>query len=118
MEITCWDVGGRTPLRTLWRHYYENTQGIIFVVDSNDRYTIEYAEEELRRILCEVLLIGIPLLIYANKIDLPNIMSIEEIKEKLKLKDDKNVRKIHIQPCSVTKKVGINEGMSWLIQNM
>lgn len=28
-------------IRPLWRHYYQNTQGLIFVVDSNDRDRIE-----------------------------------------------------------------------------
>jgi len=28
-------------IRPLWRHYYQNTQGLIFVVDSNDRDRID-----------------------------------------------------------------------------
>jgi hypothetical protein len=42
-----WDVGGQDKIRPLWRHYYQNTQGIIFVVDSNDRERAEDAREEL-----------------------------------------------------------------------
>ncbi|RNE98217.1 ADP-ribosylation factor 1, partial [Trypanosoma rangeli] len=37
LKFTMWDVGGQDVLRPLWRHYYQNTNGIIFVVDSNDR---------------------------------------------------------------------------------
>merc|ERR1712050_798636 len=37
---TVWDVGGQDRIRKLWRHYYQGTQGIIFVVDSNDRERI------------------------------------------------------------------------------
>jgi hypothetical protein len=37
ISFTVWDVGGQDKIRRLWRHYYQNTQGIIFVVDSNDR---------------------------------------------------------------------------------
>ena len=33
-----WDVGGQDKIRPLWRHYFQNTQGLIFVVDSNDRF--------------------------------------------------------------------------------
>ena len=36
LEFNCWDIGGQFKLRNLWRHYFENTQGLIFVVDSND----------------------------------------------------------------------------------
>ena len=37
ISFTVWDVGGQDKIRPLWRHYYQNTQGLIFVVDSNDR---------------------------------------------------------------------------------
>jgi GTPase SAR1 family protein len=33
-----WDIGGQDKIRPLWRHYFVNTSGLIFVVDSNDRY--------------------------------------------------------------------------------
>lgn len=47
-----WDVGGQTKIRPLWRHYFQNTQGLIFVVDSNDRERIDEAESELRNMVC------------------------------------------------------------------
>ena len=37
ISFTVWDVGGQDKIRPLWRHYYQNTQGLIFVVDSNDK---------------------------------------------------------------------------------
>lgn len=42
-------------IRPLWRHYFQNTQGLIFVVDSNDRDRIVEARDELHRMLNEVL---------------------------------------------------------------
>merc|ERR1712058_151693 len=36
ISFTVWDVGGQDKIRPLWRHYFQNTQGLIFVVDSND----------------------------------------------------------------------------------
>lgn len=41
ISFTVWDVGGQDKIRPLWRHYFSNTQGLIFVVDSNDRDRIE-----------------------------------------------------------------------------
>lgn len=41
-------------IRPLWRHYFENTQGLIFVVDSADRARMGEAREELHNILNEV----------------------------------------------------------------
>lgn len=47
ISFTVWDVGGQDKIRPLWRHYYQNTQGLIFVVDSNDRDRVIEAENEL-----------------------------------------------------------------------
>lgn len=66
-----WDVGGQDKIRPLWRHYFQNTQGIIFVVDSNDRDRITEAREELQRMLNEDELRDAILLVFANKQDLP-----------------------------------------------
>lgn len=46
--FTVWDVGGQDKIRPLWRHYFQNTDGLIFVVDSNDRERIEEASKELQ----------------------------------------------------------------------
>lgn len=53
VNFTVWDVGGQDKIRPLWRHYYQNTQGLIFVVDSNDRDRIGEAREELTKMLAE-----------------------------------------------------------------
>lgn len=46
-------------IRPLWRHYFQNTQGLIFVVDSNDRDRVVEARDELHRMLNEVFSYGI-----------------------------------------------------------
>jgi len=71
IQFTVWDVGGQDKIRPLWRHYFQNTQGIIFVVDSNDRDRIVEAREELQRMLNEDELRDAMLLVFANKQDLP-----------------------------------------------
>jgi len=43
-------------IRPLWRHYFQNTQGLIFVVDSNDRDRVVEARDELHRMLNEVVI--------------------------------------------------------------
>ncbi|KAK4672608.1 Arf GTPase arf1 [Podospora pseudopauciseta] len=85
IQFTVWDVGGQDKIRPLWRHYFQNTQGIIFVVDSNDRDRIPEAREELQRMLNEDELRDALLLVFANKQDLPNAMSVAEITDKLGL---------------------------------
>src|SRR3982751_4444907 len=53
INCTVWDVGGQDKIRPLWRHYFQNTQGLIFVVDSNDRERVGEAAEELNKMLNE-----------------------------------------------------------------
>merc|ERR1712178_430939 len=53
ISFTVWDVGGQDKIRPLWRHYFQNTQGLIFVVDCNDRERAEDAKDELSRMINE-----------------------------------------------------------------
>ena len=45
INFNVWDVGGQTTLRPLWRHYYTNTNAVIYVIDSNDRDRISEAKD-------------------------------------------------------------------------
>jgi ADP-ribosylation factor 1/2 len=74
IQFTVWDVGGQDKIRPLWRHYFQNTQGIIFVVDTNDRERILEAKDELQRMLNEDELRDALLLVFANKQDLPVVL--------------------------------------------
>jgi ADP-ribosylation factor protein 4 len=85
ISFTVWDVGGQDKIRPLWRHYFQNTQGLIFVVDSNDRERALEAKEELTKMLQEDELRDAAVLVFANKQDLPNAMTAAEITEKLGL---------------------------------
>uniref|UniRef100_A0A3B4F7K0 ADP-ribosylation factor-like protein 14 n=1 Tax=Pundamilia nyererei TaxID=303518 RepID=A0A3B4F7K0_9CICH len=85
ISFTVWDVGGQTIIRPLWRHYYVNTQGLIFVVDSNDPERIKEASEELHTLLQEDELKGVAVLVFANKQDLPRAMLVSDIIEALSL---------------------------------
>lgn len=46
--FTVWDVGGQEKLRPLWRHYFNNTDALIYVVDCCDRERISRAANEFR----------------------------------------------------------------------
>lgn len=113
ISFTVWDVGGQDKIRPLWRHYFQNTQGLIFVIDSNDRERINEAREELNRMLQEDELRDAVLLVFANKQDLPNAMNAAEITEKLKLHSLRN-RTWYIQSTCATNGTGLYEGLDWL----
>jgi len=113
INFTVWDVGGQDKIRPLWRHYFQNTQGLIFVVDSNDRERATEACEELSKMLNEDELRDAALLVFANKQDLPNAMSVAEITEKLGLHSLRQ-RKWYIQSTCATSGDGLYEGLDWL----
>merc|ERR1719253_1688566 len=79
INFTVWDVGGQDKIRKLWRYYFEGTQGLVFVVDSNDRDRIEDAREELMQMLNEDEMCEAVVLVFANKQDLPNSMPAAEM---------------------------------------
>ena len=72
-----WKVGGKTKIRPLWQHYFENTKGIIYVVDSSDPVRIKEAREELESVLQDDRLRDTSVLVFANKQDSPQAMSTE-----------------------------------------
>ncbi|CAL8094751.1 unnamed protein product [Calicophoron daubneyi] len=113
ISFTVWDVGGQDKIRPLWRHYFQNTQGLIFVVDSNDRERINEAREELSRMLSEDELRDAVLLVFANKQDLPQAMSAADITDKLGLHSLRN-RSWFIQSACATSGSGLYEGLDWL----
>ena len=112
-----WDVGGQDKIRTLWRHYYTNTQGIIFVVDSNDRERIDDAREELHKMINDEELKDAIVLVYANKQDLPGAMTTPEVTEKLGLHNIRG-KSWFIQAACAVRGDGLYEGLDWLSSNV
>eukprot|EP00758_Cryptobia_borreli_P011859 Tbor_TRINITY_DN5696_c3_g2::TRINITY_DN5696_c3_g2_i2::g.9183::m.9183/K07937/ARF1; ADP-ribosylation factor 1 len=117
LKFTMWDVGGQDKLRPLWRHYFQNTNGVIFVVDSNDRDRVGQARDELQKMLAEDELRNAVLLVFANKQDLPNAMSTTDVTEKLGLHSLRQ-RNWFIQGCCATTAQGLYEGLDWLSANI
>jgi len=117
VKFNVWDVGGQDKIRPLWRHYYTGTQGLIFVVDSNDRERIDEAKQELHRIINDREMRDALLLVFANKQDLPQAMSPAEITDKLALHRLRD-RNWFVQPSCATTGDGLLDGLTWLNQNV
>lgn len=78
LNFTMWDVGGQKILRNLWRHYYNGTNAVIFVVDSSDLERIDHeAKEELNHLMNADELQDAVYLIYANKQDMAGALTAE-----------------------------------------
>ncbi|KAM4587842.1 uncharacterized protein PAE49_002529 [Odontesthes bonariensis] len=112
ISFTVWDVGGQTIIRPLWRHYYTNTQGLIFVVDSNDPERIKEAADELHMMMEEEEMRGVALLVFANKQDLPRAMSVSDITEVLGL--SRIPQPWFVQASCAVSGGGLVEGLDWL----
>jgi small GTP-binding protein len=113
LTMTMWDIGGQDSIRKLWKHYYEGTDALIFVVDSSDRERAELASEELHTILAQPEMVNVVTLIYANKQDLSDAMSPNEVTEKLSMASIKG-RKWSVQGCTATNGKGLTEGLDWV----
>nr|ABV22232.1 ADP-ribosylation factor [Karlodinium veneficum] len=113
ISFTAWDIGGRGAMRALTRHYYQHTQAIILVVDSNDKDRIEDARDSFLPMLEEDDLKDACLLVFANKQDLPNAMNVSEVTEKLGLHQLRQ-RQWYIQASCATSGDGLYEGLDWL----
>ena len=113
IEFQVWDIGGQDRLRTLWHHYYKNTNGIIFVVDSADNSRFDVAKTELQKLLQEDELRDAKVLVMANKQDLPGAVTTSEVANKMGLTAHKQ-HDWFVQGCSATKGDGIYEGLDWM----
>jgi len=117
ISFTVWDVGGQDKIRPLWRHYYQNTEGLIFVVDSNDQDRLDAAKDELHKMLGEDELRNAIVLVFANKQDLPNALSTPDMTDRLALHSLRS-RKWYIQATCATTGDGLYEGLDWLSSNI
>ena len=113
VSFTVWDVGGQDKIRPLWRHYFIGCEGLIYVVDSSDKSRFAEAQNELEWILDSDEMAGVPLVILANKQDLPQAVSPADVAVKLGLDKVRN-RKWHIQGTSALSGEGVFQAMQEL----
>jgi len=118
VKITLWDVGGQHKLRPLWKHYYLNTQAVIFVVDASNRDRLQESRMELVKLLSEKELKDAALLILANKQDVTSCCTIEQITDKFSLYKLCCGRSWHIQACDATSGTGLQDGLDWLCRQL
>eukprot|EP00090_Calanus_glacialis_P010609 TRINITY_DN19049_c0_g1_i1.p1 TRINITY_DN19049_c0_g1~~TRINITY_DN19049_c0_g1_i1.p1 ORF type:complete len:602 (-),score=134.15 TRINITY_DN19049_c0_g1_i1:284-2089(-) len=118
VKITLWDVGGQHKLRPLWKHYYLNTQAVIYVLDASNKERIGESHNELVKLLSEKELKDASLLILANKQDQAGCATIEEITDQFCLYKMCCGRSWHIQACDAKSGVGLQDGLEWLSRQL
>lgn len=106
------DLGGQRTFREYWQDYYDNTDCLIFVVDSTDKRRLEEAQSTFEEVTST--LVKVPILVFANKQDLATAQTPAAIAEALRLADT-TTRAWHIQGCSAKTGDGLNDGVTWLM---
>ncbi|CBY18840.1 unnamed protein product [Oikopleura dioica] len=116
-KLNVWDIGGQRRLRPYWSNYFENTDVLIYVVDSADIRRLQEAAEEFDDLLQEDRLSKVPCLVYANKQDLETAETSADVARELKLHKLKD-RTFQIQPCSAKSGEGVKEGLEWVLKQV
>ncbi|KAM6093534.1 ADP-ribosylation factor-like protein 13B [Chlamydotis macqueenii] len=122
-EVTIFDLGGGKEIRDIWRNYYAESHGVIFVVDSSDVARMGETREAMREVLNSPKISGKPMLVLANKQDREEALPEADIIEVLSLEKLANEHKClcQIQPCSTIiscqKKMDetLRKGFCWLL---
>ncbi|KAH7853179.1 hypothetical protein Vadar_034361 [Vaccinium darrowii] len=105
--LNIWDVGGQRTIRSYWRNYFEQTDGLVWVVDSSDLRRLDDCKFELHNLLKEERLSGASLLILANKQDIQGALSPDEIAKVLNLEGLDKTRHWEIVGCSAYTGAGM-----------
>lgn len=118
-KLNVWDVGGQKTLRSYWRNYFEETDGVIWVVDSSDRRRLRDCKEEFGKLLGQEKLAGATLLVLANKQDLDGSLSAAEISTALELGGPSTAKRHwRIESCSAVTGDGLVSGVDWLVSDI
>ncbi|KAF2076043.1 hypothetical protein CYY_002657 [Polysphondylium violaceum] len=143
-DFICWDIGYEKTNVPVWQYYIQDTQAIIFIIDSCDRQRLRLVKEELWNLVNDKNVqkivnfkqqnnntnnsnnnsnnkntdTRVKVLIYSNKTDQisENPMNTLEVAQSLSLYNlPKNIS-WHVQGCSATSEEGdgLYEGLDWL----
>merc|ERR1712154_656228 len=111
-KLNIWDIRGQQAIRQYWSHYLEACDALIFVVDSTDKARFDESSTELKNLLQEEKLKAVPVLIFANKQDLPGCATAEDVSGALNLAAVEQT--YVIQACSAKTGDGVLDGMQQL----
>ncbi|XP_062355303.1 ADP-ribosylation factor-like protein 14 [Cinclus cinclus] len=107
--LTFWDVGGQKKMRELWSDFLEGTDALLYVVDSSAKHRLEESRREFELILKNESIKNVPVVVLANKQDLPGALNAEEITRRFRMKKYCSDRNWYVQPCCAITGQGLPE---------
>ena len=115
ISFTAWDIGGVQDMikPQFLGYHFERFQGLVFVIDSNDRDRIDYAGEYFQIMVNQDQFSEVVILVIANKQDLPGALTCDQVADKLGLNTLRN-RNWFIQGSCAISGDGLTEGFGWL----
>lgn len=116
LALTVWDVGGQEKMRSVWGDYCEHTDGLVYVVDSTDRERLDASRREFELILKNEHIKNVPVVLLANKQDIPGALTAEDITRMFKVKKLCCNRNWYVQPCCAITGDGLAEGFRKLTE--
>ncbi|XP_045595987.1 ADP-ribosylation factor-related protein 1 isoform X1 [Procambarus clarkii] len=117
IKLSFWDLGGQEELQPLWEKYFAECHAIIYMVDSADRERMDESKEAFDRMISSENLTGVPLLVLANKQDIPECMGVREVKPIFNQSADLIGRRdCMVMPVSALTGAGVDEGIDWLVE--
>ena len=119
LDFKCFDMSGQGKYRSLWETYYKDAQVIIWVIDSTDHFRMCEVKDELDTTLShpDIKDSDISILLFANKMDLPDALTPNECMEQLELEKIRH-RDWHISACNAFTGDGVVEGIDWLSRSI
>ncbi|MBN3297176.1 AR13B protein, partial [Amia calva] len=123
-EVTIFDLGGGKRIRGIWKNYYAESHGVVYVVDSSDLERIQETRDTLAEVLRHPRIAGKHVLVLGNKQDCDGALCEADLIKSLALEKVVNENKCQILPClAVTGNVkkqdpSIKKGLAWLLSRI